>query len=105
LWADVPVGCAADDQLGRASFAATLAKTIRSMKGSDSFVFGICGPWGSGKSSVLRMTVNELESGKSKFKPIVVTFNPWSFSGQEQLLASSLGQLAAALGKADPGNV
>jgi predicted KAP-like P-loop ATPase len=103
LWADVPVENKRDDQLGRAAFAATLAKSIRSMKGSESFVFGLCGPWGCGKSSVLRMVVRELQSVKGKTRPLIVTFNPWWFSGQEQLLSNFLSQLGAVLGRDDPG--
>lgn len=71
------------------------------MKGRDSFVFGVCGPWGCGKSSVLRMVARELESGRSKSKPLVVSFNPWWFSGHDQLLVSFFSQLGAALGRSD----
>jgi len=104
LWADVPVEKPADDQLGRAPFAKTVAKTIQSMKGTESFVFAICGPWGCGKSSVLRMICKQLQKGSGATKPIIVDFNPWWFGGQEQLLASFLGQLAAVLGRPDAGS-
>jgi predicted KAP-like P-loop ATPase len=103
LLADVPVDRPGDDQLGRLPFARTLAKTMKSMKGPDSFVFGLCGPWGSGKSSILRLIEHELSSGSSKNKPVVCNFNPWWFSGQDQLLHAFLCQLGVTVGRVDSG--
>lgn len=45
---DSPIDRAEDDRLGRVPFAAAIAKAIRSFAGSDSFVVGINGKWGSG---------------------------------------------------------
>ncbi|MDZ4820048.1 MAG: KAP family NTPase [Planctomycetota bacterium] len=101
LWSDVPIEDPRDDELGRARFAETVAKSIRAMKGSESFVFGICGPWGCGKSSVLQMIGCELKKGKAENRPVVVDFNPWWFSGHEQLLTSFLAQLSSVLGRSD----
>jgi predicted KAP-like P-loop ATPase len=103
LLADVPISTPKHDALGRSPFAKSLARTIRSMKGEDSFVFALCGRWGSGKSSVLRMVVHELEKGRSATKPEIVSFNPWWFSGQDQLLQGFLSQLSAVLGRNDTG--
>jgi len=103
LLADVPISLPKQDQLGRSPFAKTLAQTIKSMKGIDSFVFGLCGSWGSGKSSVMKLVVRELQSGRSKNKPVVVNFNPWWFSGDDQLLHFFLGQLGSTLGRVDRG--
>src|ERR1700722_1160242 len=103
LLADVPVSDPKQDQLGRSPFAKALAKTITSMKGQDSFVFGLCGPWGSGKSSVLNLVNAERESGRSRNKPLVVDFNPWWFSGHDQLLNAFLSQIGAVLGRVDTG--
>jgi len=103
LLADVPISLPKQDQLGRTSFAKTLAKTIKSMKGLDSFVFGLCGPWGSGKSSVLKLVIRELQAGRGRNKPVIVNFNPWWFSGKDQLLDAFLGQLASVLGRIDTG--
>jgi predicted KAP-like P-loop ATPase len=103
LLADVPVSLPKQDQLGRSPFAKSLAKTIKSMRGLDSFVFGVCGPWGSGKSSVLKLVVRELQAGRGQSKPIIVSFNPWWFSGKDQLLHAFLGQLGSVLGRNDAG--
>src|SRR5437870_2131474 len=72
LLADVPVEQSKDDQLGRSPFARNMAKTITSMKGTDSFVFGLCGPWGSGKSSALKLVLEALGTGRAKNKPLIV---------------------------------
>jgi predicted KAP-like P-loop ATPase len=101
--ADVPVRDSKQDQLGRSTFVKALARTIKSMKGEDSFVFGLCGPWGSGKSSVLRLVTAELQRDRASNNPLVIDFNPWWFAGHDQLLEAFLGQLGSALGRIDTG--
>ena len=84
------------DRLDRAPFAASLSSSIRSLEGNDSFVIGLCGPWGSGKTSVLNFVISGLESDKDD-APIILRFNPWWFSGREQLLEAFLAQFTATL--------
>ena len=83
------------DRLDRSTFAESLATSIRSLEGTDSFAIGLCGAWGSGKTSVLNFLVSDLAKGPAS--PIVVKFNPWWFSGREQLLGAFLSQLSAKL--------
>jgi predicted KAP-like P-loop ATPase len=104
LLADVPVGLPQHDELGRSAFIKTMATTIKSMKGLDSFVFGLCGPWGSGKSSILKLVMRELQAGRGQSQPIIINFNPWWFSGKDQLLQAFLEQLASALAPDNTGN-
>lgn len=84
------------DRLDRAQFAEALATSIRSLDGDDSFVIGLCGPWGSGKTSVLNFVLSDLESDDAG-APIILRFNPWWFSGREQLLEAFLAQFTATL--------
>lgn len=49
-----------------------------------SFVLGLAGPWGGGKTSILNL-VHEAMSQREDTK--VLKFNPWLFSGTEQLAA------------------
>jgi predicted KAP-like P-loop ATPase len=84
------------DRLDRAPFAASLSSSIRSLEGNDSFVIGLCGPWGSGKTSVLNFVLSDLESEEDD-APIILRFNPWWFSGREQLLEAFLAQFTATL--------
>lgn len=84
------------DRLDRASFARSLAQSILGLGGQDSFVVGLCGPWGSGKTSVLNFVVSDLEAQGAN-EQIVLRFNPWWFSGRDQLLESFLSQFAAVM--------
>ncbi len=77
LLADTPIKDPKLDRLGRAGFASSLAASILALKGQGSIVIGLCGPWGSGKSSVLNFLVAELEKSRKKDKPLVLHFNPW----------------------------
>jgi predicted KAP-like P-loop ATPase len=101
LLADTPISDPKLDRLGRAGFASSLAASILALKGQDSFVIGLCGPWGSGKSSVLNLMVSELEQNRKKDKPLVLHFNPWWFSGQDRLLQAFLQQLGAAVNRVE----
>lgn len=101
LLADTPISDPKLDRLGRAGFASSLAASILALKGQDSFVIGLCGPWGSGKSSVLNLLVSELEGSRKKDKPLVLHFNPWWFSGQDRLLQAFLQQLGAAINRVE----
>jgi predicted KAP-like P-loop ATPase len=71
------------------------------LKGDGSFVVGICGPWGSGKSSILNMMVGELEKVRRKSRPVVFRFNPWLYSGRDQLLQAFLQQLGMILDRVE----
>jgi predicted KAP-like P-loop ATPase len=97
LSADRPSTDPSQDLFGHAPFARTLAKAIRGYRCSDGIVLALFGPWGSGKSTVLAYVEHELERGPEAERPVVVTFNPWWFSGQENLAKAFLGQLQAVL--------
>lgn len=97
LSADRPSTDPAKDLFGHAPFAKTLANAIRGYRGSDGIVLALYGPWGSGKSTVLAYVEHELEQGPESDRPVVVSFNPWWFSGQEHLAKAFLGQLQAVL--------
>lgn len=86
------------DRLGRAPFAARLADAIRRMDADLGFVFALNGPWGSGKTTVLNFALSSLDRDK---QILVVRFNPWWFSGTEQLLQQFFDQLRGALGSPD----
>lgn len=97
LSSDRPSTDPAQDLFGHAPFAKTLAKAIRGYRHSDGIVLALYGPWGSGKSTVLAYIEHELEQGPKSERPVVVSFNPWWFSGQEHLAKAFLGQLQAVL--------
>lgn len=97
LSADRPSIDPKDDLFGHAPFASSLADSICRYPGSDGLVLALYGPWGSGKSTVLSYVQHFLEQRPESEQPVLVKFNPWWFSGQENLARAFLGQLQAVL--------
>ena len=91
---DHPVEGAEQDQLGRARYAELLANEIRSLDATHGAVVGVLGPWGHGKTSLINMVVERLVDDP----PLpIVEFNPWLFSGTEQLIATFFEEMSAQL--------
>lgn len=97
LSADRPSSNPQDDLFGHAPFAESLANSICRYPGNDGLVLALYGPWGSGKSTVLSYVRYFLEQRPGAEQPAIVTFNPWWFSGQENLARAFLGQMQAVL--------
>jgi predicted KAP-like P-loop ATPase len=99
---DTPLLDPDEDRLGRKEFARFLAQAILKMNADEGFVFALNGPWGAGKTTVINFVLHFIEKAdKSETHPVVVRFNPWWFSGREQLLHQFFSQLRAALGEPD----
>lgn len=64
-----------------------LAKSIIGLSANEGFVYSIYGPWGSGKSTVINFVEHYLREHNKKAdnKNVVFKFNPWMFSGSENL--------------------
>lgn len=59
-WTDDPLDSAVDDTLGRQPYARQAADLIHNTHTFEtSVVFGLSGPWGSGKSSLINMIVEQ----------------------------------------------
>jgi predicted KAP-like P-loop ATPase len=89
------------DRLGRSGFADQLTAALLTETADEGLVAALVGPWGQGKSSVLNMVKEQLESAHSR---TVLTFNPWMFVGQAQLVSVFFEQVAGQLrlkGKAE----
>ncbi len=99
LLPDAPISSPSFDRLDRMAFVRSFAEAIRAVKGTDSVVLALAGPWGSGKSSLINLVSGELESTSGEKQPLVMRFNPWWFSGTNQLVAAFLQQLAAAVSR------
>lgn len=94
MHSDSPVSKQEEDAFQRFPFANRIATVIKGHKGTDSFVVGVYGRWGEGKSSVLNFIKNELtEDGNT----IVIDFNPWMFANEDQLLLSFFNVLSAGI--------
>ncbi len=86
--ADRPINNSEQDLLGRSSFSKQLAKGILEYHGSDGLVIGLFGKWGTGKTSILNMAIDELERMGSNRdnKPLVTRFSPWNYSDKNDLI-------------------
>jgi hypothetical protein len=93
---DAPIGSLGEDRLGRRPFAEALAAEILAAPADRGYVMGLTGPWGSGKTSILNMTVDAI-----KDEAVVVQFNPWMFSGTEALVSSFFEEIGKQLDKRD----
>lgn len=91
--ADNPIRRAEDDTLGRTKFAESFADRLLLLDAQEGVVAGVLGPWGSGKTSFVNLVRARLE----KSDVPVLDFNPWMFSGAEQLVESFFFELSAQL--------
>jgi len=99
---DKPIQSQKEDILDRASFAQSLGDAILKYKEKDSIVIGLFGAWGSGKTSIVNMALKRVQSvTNSEHKPVIVNFNPWNFSDQNQLIGQFFDQLSSTLGRKD----
>lgn len=91
---DNPIRGSEQDLLRRAGGAQSIAAGLRDVDASEGYVVAVVGPWGSGKTSVVNLVKEALE--ESPALPIV-EFNPWMFSGTDELVHSFFRELAAQL--------
>lgn len=93
LVTDNPIRRREDDVLGRVSLARKFSEYLFSLDASEGVVVGVLGPWGSGKTSFLNLVRLELtDAGVT-----VIDFNPWMFSGVEQLVHLFFTELVVQL--------
>lgn len=85
---DKPIECINNDLLGRSSFSKQLGKALCNYPGTDSLVVGLFGRWGTGKTSVINMALQEISeiSNGSEKSPIIIKFSPWNYSSQDNLI-------------------
>jgi KAP family P-loop domain len=91
--ADNPIRTPEDDALGRTKVARSFAEQVLSLDTTEGVVVGVLGPWGSGKTSFVNLTRTHLES----VGVAILDFNPWMFSGAEQLVESFFVEVSAQL--------
>ncbi len=91
--ADKPIRKAEDDALGRARAARSFAEQILSLDATAGIVVGVLGAWGSGKTSFVNLARTHFD----ELGIVVLDFNPWMFSGAEQLVESFFVEISAQL--------
>ena len=104
---DLPIKTSKDDLLARASFSQALADAIQTYENKDSVVTALYGAWGSGKSSVVNMVLERIDEANSSMssetRPIIIKFNPWNYSDQNQLVGQFFRSLSVVLKRGDAG--
>lgn len=95
-----------DDALDRGPFVDSLVRALvhteRDMRGkvtsrrSTGFVVGLTGEWGLGKTSVLNLLYEQLNSYD---RVAVAVLNPWLFNNRDDLLNAYFNSLRGALGR------
>jgi len=103
---DRPIEREADDALDRMPFVDSLVRAlVRDERAEDGtllarrsrgYVVGLTGEWGLGKSSVLNLLNTKLGSMD---RVTVALFNPWLFSGRDELLRGFFSALRDAMGR------
>lgn len=101
--ADKPIKNVSEDLLGRASFAKQLGKAIMQFNSKENIVIGMYGKWGTGKTSIINMALQEISDVSSELedsdKPIIIKFEPWNFVNNENLITQFFYLLREKLNK------
>lgn len=98
---DNPIRQIEQDLLQRAEIAEKFARRVCRLDASEGSVVGVFGPWGSGKTSFMNLARKGFEDEEVP----VLDFNPWLFSGAEQLVERFISELSAELKLKDLGNI
>jgi len=91
---DEPIQSIKQDLLGREKFIEDLYREIIKLPFSDSFVFGLYGSWGEGKTSVINLLRNKFNENDCF---LAVNFDPWYFKDEEAILTAFYKQVEQAL--------
>lgn len=91
-----PIDKGINDKLGYKEYAASVVEKLSKSNIENSFAIGINSQWGTGKTTFMNLIKQEIKSGESKNKYLIMDFNPWNFEGTQQLkynFFESLGQV------------
>lgn len=72
------------------------------MPAATGVVLAVNGPWGSGKSSAIKLVEHHLASAATRGDITIVSFNPWWFPGSDALILAFFRELNAAIGPTLP---
>ena len=84
------------DLLGREGLVNMICNSIDACSAEHTYVIGIKGAWGSGKTTVLNIAKNRLRERKNIV--IVDDFDPWIFGTQKALLSAMYDEILSKTG-------
>ncbi|RWY88578.1 NTPase KAP [Rhizobium leguminosarum] len=93
---DRPIQSENEDRFGFAALANRVSESLTTQAANKGFVFGLEGKWGSGKSSLLALTLLRLRD-MDPAKVAAVEFRPWLIGDRDQLLSALFEDLAKAI--------
>lgn len=94
---DRPLEPSGEDKLGFRLLARELAISLVEYSANSGFVVGIEGAWGTGKSSLVNLTLDEIEAFGDR--AICVRFAPWLVGSRDTLLEALFSELELAIAK------
>lgn len=94
---DNPILTKEKDLLHRHPLASRIAGVINRFEGDESLVIGVEGKWGTGKTSFINLILEKL----SKTDVLIIKFNPWNFSDQNELIKDFFNSIIDALKQTD----
>jgi predicted KAP-like P-loop ATPase len=87
-----------EDELRRCKYAKSLGKAILNYKDDNSLVISLQGKWGYGKTSIINMAIEHIDNlDQDENEAIVIQFNPWLFSNQNQLVKKFFDEFMVAI--------
>lgn len=92
--ADRPLTDRAQDELGLAEVADTIADRILALRPASGLVVGLQSPWGMGKTTFLNFLIGKLEAAPLT---IVVKFSPWLVDDRDALLRELFTEISRSL--------
>ncbi len=95
--ADRPLDSGAGDRLGFTPLAQRLADSLINQRSLDGFVIGIEGGWGSGKSTLINLTIEALRESSPETQ--IIKFAPWLIRNRDALVESLFKELDVAVSK------
>lgn len=101
---DAPIISDKEDILERGKFAHSLAGNILRHEDKNTIVIGLYGKWGYGKSSIINILLDDIRQTKEfseEAKPLILEFNPWNFSEQDNLTSVFFNEIANSLSYVD----
>ena len=94
LHSDVPIENVSADRLGFVTLVDALRRFLDNPATAPPVVLSVNGPWGSGKSSIMKMLAAELRK-TGRFR--IVWFNAWQYQKEQQILAAFLQTITRQL--------
>ncbi len=95
MYKDKPIEREEDDELGRLSFANSLADYILKWRNEESWVIALTGDWGIGKTSVKNLMSKRIKRNDESM--LIIDFQPWEWSSQDLILDAFFRELANTL--------